>query len=477
MSDRTKTAVLVVHGIGQQMPMDTLRSFVMTTFRDEADPSRTQILNRMDRYSSFLDLRTLVIPAHGARGKVDFYELYWAPTLSGGSAAAVLLWALKTLVSRPRGRQMKQILLTMRLAIVVSLLVSAALYYLVRDAEWLRLFVPLLPLVLVLKPVVRGIGTSVLTETLADASRWFAPSPKDIPERDRIRRLGLDLLAALHGKDEDGKQKYGRIVVVGHSLGSVIAYDIIRLAYDQLRQPDSAASTGDPASDQPAAWHFDFQSRDITNESRLSEYQHFQRQLHAEQRSMGVPWLVTDLITLGSPITHAHDLWTSKTADFATRRAENEYPSCPPIGEFQHSECRRARRGRAAIVGADSPIAFYRTREEGPLIAHEASPFASTRWTNLYFPMTWWLAGDPVGGPLRDVVGPGVRDLPVQLSTRSRRRSLLPVVAHTWYWRRDPKLPRKEAKADDGHRDAVLRLKQVIDLDPGGIKPFDRKDE
>ena len=49
-------------------------------------------------------------------------------------------------------------------------------------------------------------------------------------------------------------------------------------------------------------------------------------------------------------------------------------------------------------------------------VPHHAAVFGPTRWTNLYFPSKLLLWGDLVGGELRSIFGPGVRDIPV--STR-----------------------------------------------------------
>lgn len=371
------TAVLVVHGIGQQMPMDTVRRFVRTVFGTRPDGRERPIFSKLDRDSDFLDLRRLVIPGGKRRGRVDFYEVYWAPALSGGSAPAVLAWAARLLFTRSQGDQLRRIVWAARCLLILLLLLAGGLYYVFRDSPWLRYLAPLAPLALGVWPLLRGWGSSVFSETLADASRWFAPRPRDIPDRDNVRRIGHQLLMELHRRDADGQQRYGRIVVFGHSLGSVIAYDIIRMAFDELRWPrdPTPEESARPVSErQPAAWNFSVESTALTETSDVGRFQHFQRQLHQEQRAQGVPWLVSDLVTVGSPLTHARDLWSSGVASFDQRIEENEFPACPPRGEFQHSEYRRLREGKQAIIGGDGPLAFYRVHERGPLV----SPMSGT---------------------------------------------------------------------------------------------------
>src|SRR5690606_29229619 len=64
------------------------------------------------------------------------------------------------------------------------------------------------------------------------AERYLTPDPGNIAARTAIRTEGLTLLRRLH---EVGI--YDRVAVVGHSLGSVIGYDVLRLFWDQARWP------------------------------------------------------------------------------------------------------------------------------------------------------------------------------------------------------------------------------------------------
>ncbi|WP_155918421.1 hypothetical protein [Marmoricola sp. URHB0036] len=489
--DELPVAVVVVHGIGQQLPMDTLRSLVDTLWgpgpgaRAGQSNDGQEIFNKVDRHSSFLDLRRLSLATGYGHPRVDFFELYWAAAFGSGTVGQVLAWAARLLGSRPRGAQMKQIVWTTRLAVLVFVAAAASIFVVGSAWGWWAKLAFLLPFLGAIGLVARQAARTVLADVLSDASRWFAPSPKDIAGRDKVRQLGLGLLQSLHKPDEDGCARYGRIVVVGHSLGSVVAYDVLRIAFDRLRAPSSlpGETLVVPLSKrQCVAWNYESERVRLNSGSaadmnkRVRAFQYVQRQLHGEQRDVGVPWLVTDLITVGSPLTHAADLWRSKAAEFPRRVTEGEFPVCPPIGEFQHSERQRARQNQAIPTGADSvPICFYRKVNEGPLIAHEASLFASTRWTNLYIPMRWWLGGDPVGGPLLPIFGPGVKDVPVRVSApQKRRRAIMavPVRAHTWYWRRHPDTSQDDIKDREGLRDAVRQLEIVINLREKRATPY-----
>ena len=48
---------------------------------------------------------------------------------------------------------------------------------------------------------------------------------ENVAARQTIREAGVDLLTKLHGSGN-----YDRIIVIGHSLGSVIGYDVLNYA-------------------------------------------------------------------------------------------------------------------------------------------------------------------------------------------------------------------------------------------------------
>jgi hypothetical protein len=66
---------------------------------------------------------------------------------------------------------------------------------------------------------------------LGDAARYLSPRPRNIALRQKIRSEGLKLFRSLHASGE-----YDRIVVVGHSLGSVIGYDLITHLWQEYNE-------------------------------------------------------------------------------------------------------------------------------------------------------------------------------------------------------------------------------------------------
>ncbi len=91
-----KQAVVVIHGMGEQRPMETIKGFVRTVWATDTDiirqdmPDAAAVWSKPDTRTGSLELRRITTrPSrdsqtfpHGVR--TDFYELYWAD-LSGGS--------------------------------------------------------------------------------------------------------------------------------------------------------------------------------------------------------------------------------------------------------------------------------------------------------------------------------------------------------------------------------------------------------
>ncbi len=216
--------------------------------------------------------------------------------------------------------------------------------------------------------------------------------------RREIRKLGVDRLVNLHAAQGfGGSPKYDRIVVIAHSLGTVIAYDVLRAYWSQV-----AKSLGDPhklkcGKDQDAA-------KDIGKPAWRSRARNLVRELAAAKSPR---WIVSDFITLGSPLSMAEFLLAEgRNAreledSFKIKQTERELPKAP-----------------ADILDKDGRLAF--AFGNGRLF-HHAALFSLTRWSNLYFPVKAIFWGDLVGGPVGDrnanaLFGQGVRDVPLSLA-------------------------------------------------------------
>ena len=75
--------------------------------------------------------------------------------------------------------------------------------------------------------------------------------------------------------------------------------------------------------------------------------------------------------------------------------------------------------------------------------------FAATRWSNIFFPASFGLFGDFVGGPLREQFGKGVWDIEV---SHSRWWRTWTPMAHVSYW------------TQDNESSSLQYLRQVLDL-------------
>jgi len=84
-------------------------------------------------------------------------------------------------------------------------------------------------------------------------------------------------------------------------------------------------------------------------------------------------------------------------------------------------------------------------------VLNSAALFASTAWTNLYFPSFALVRGDFVGGAVAPLFWDDVRDVPVRTNIWKGW------LAHTHYWRRD-------ARDDDLVDAPLVRLREALDL-------------
>lgn len=168
--------------------------------------------------------------------------------------------------------------------------------------------------------------------------------------------------------------------------------------------------------------------------SDLELFQQSQHYVWQEFRAVGIPWLITDFITLGSPLAHAQLLMADDTADFERKKLEYEFPTCPP----NDSEALSYRQNYRISSAAGNQLCSVS-------IPHHGAPFSCVRWSNLYFPYSRLIFGDLVGGPLAPAFGKGVRDIPVRPSVGGWLNTT--IISHTKYWAGAPTAPRTPREA------------------------------
>jgi hypothetical protein len=104
---RKRTAVLVVHGMGSQRPLETVRGVVEAVWL-EGDHSATgkQRMWTHPERSGVDDIDLPVITTNFVPNtdhrRIDFHELYWAHLMSETRAVAVLLWLFELARMGPR---------------------------------------------------------------------------------------------------------------------------------------------------------------------------------------------------------------------------------------------------------------------------------------------------------------------------------------------------------------------------------------
>jgi hypothetical protein len=281
---------------------------------------------------------------------------------------------------------------------------------------------------------------------LGDAARYFRASPGNVLVRREIRKQSVETLDTLHKWGT-----YDRIIVVAHSLGTVVAYDMLRAYFSRVNNslPDesllkpqfSQIDTHDP--EHPSGAIGDREAFRTAGRELIRKIAALTVNSPNPQDRKRPTWLVTDFVTLGSPLTHAYYLMRDgKTEaalvdDFDRRVKQREFPVCPPKKQ-----------------DPDGVLSFA-NKVSGKTEFHHAAMFGLTRWTNLYFPRVQLFWGDAVGGPLKDIFGRYIKDIPV--STVASRAAAF--FTHTAYW----KVSRPMGRAAP----QIVALRREVNLDDG----------
>lgn len=253
---------------------------------------------------------------------------------------------------------------------------------------------------------------SFLTPVMADSARYFRPAPENISARHDIRSTGVQLLERLH----ESKRNYDRIIVVGHSLGSVVAYGML----EQLWGKRSGGKAICSAADTRAMRKLERAARGLEDlphdHARMSRFRDAQRRLFRKivgaRGDKTTDWRISDFVTLGSPLNYGPFLMAESASEFnAQVRKHRRLSVAPPDGSW--------------IDGRWS-FCYSSATGAGP---HHAAMFAAVRWTNIYFKTSGLVRGDIVGGPIAPVFGPGVLD--VECDPADTKKTF----AHNEYWR------------------------------------------
>jgi len=528
---QAKQAVVIIHGMGEQVPLETIGEFVETVYTRDPAFAGAQVegaenLTSMvpDPATGSAELRRITThPPQGGK-RTDFYEFYYADIMDDNPLDVVTAW-LATLLLRSPFR------LPLRLQVIILWLVLWVLAIVVGVASVIMLvpqaanYVPLVPamaefvatwrwlagiggvvlgLVILLYRVVTmeslgklklgmplillvlglalwfvppellvdarvwagivTLGVSWLFSTFVgpyfgDVVRFVRATPRTVERRALVRQRGLDLLDALHDKKStDGKTpEYDRIVIVGHSLGTMVAYDLllhywVRSGPDhhQLKQVSLELATALRQVDQfvNATWT---PGAGLAGAIPLAQFNHAayrtaQAAVFEALRDSPLNWRISDLITLGSPLIHSEFLVVDSKDQLAQTFEQRRFASSPPRPD--------------PVQGAPASMLYMdNTTGQGPF-AHFAAPFAAVRWTNIHDDCWFPALADVVSGPVQPTFGPAIWDHNVAIR---RPEWWVPVAdrlfTHTryWHWHKsyDPANPPEH----------IALLRAALDLD------------
>jgi len=223
-----RTAVVVVHGMGEQRPLETLNSFVDTALLGlpdaEDEPTRRDYYySRPAEITQSFEARRYIAPQLGndpllTQGHTEIFEYHWSYLMTGNRFGDLIPTTLRLLVRPPwRVPQPLRGIWTL----VWLVLVSAPTAYLVisphlAGIQWAVIGSGLGLAVMAL--IVRQAKAGV-TASFVDVVRYLDTSPRSYAARREIRGGMVDLLRALH----DGH--YSRIVVVAHggTINAIVA--------------------------------------------------------------------------------------------------------------------------------------------------------------------------------------------------------------------------------------------------------------
>jgi hypothetical protein len=429
-----RQAVVVIHGMGEQRPLETLNGFIGAALpRDPA--GEWEFYSRPDTVTDSYESRVFLAPRYPKEGpevytQTEFYEYHWAHLMQANQLGdlwptfshLLLEWPWRV----PRGLRV--------LWLAIWALIGAAVWYF-----WLgpgaRFELASLTLggflgglvggglaAVALTYVMTHILPTWLTSSFVDVVRYLDTSPRSFQVRRDIREGILNLLQGLHDK-----HRYQRIVIVAHSLGSYIAYDAITYLWSHMAQNPRGRGTVQLSTDPPAG--LDELQRTagelIDGTGSLDAFRDAQRALWLGIRHQGNPWLITDFISLGSPMYFADQLYTRNHRDFCDRVDRRELPQCPPLPNLPDKH-----------VAGHPPRYAWHYRDK-PWYLYHAAPFAVVRWTNFWFPAHLSFFGDWFGDSLTRLFGKGIKEIPL---AGNRPWRFVPGLAHALYFsfKKDP---------------------------------------
>lgn len=451
---KLRQAVVVIHGMGEHRPMDFLRGFVDAALAIPEGEAKATYYSKPDRMSELFELRRYLAPPSSANPQTELYEYYWSYHMRGNK-----VWHLLPLLRALMPNWPWNLSARLRWLWAALWLVTLGIGYaaVIASPEQGASGVSGLLVALGVKVSVAavlaalaGLALRFIVRSFGDVARYLNPDPGNVAIRQKIRSEAVNLLRSLQESD-----KYHRIVVVGHSLGSFVGLDALNHLWIEQGHKYADLAEGEDVPAQEALAALEAAAEDLAAcestgrglvEAR-DAYSARQRELWQELRRLGSPWRITDFVSVGSPLAHAPVLLGSASQPVRELQRRYELPRCPPEWELKKNK----RRGFAFPLLDAEPKPDAKPEKLRTL--HTGACFAPTRWTNIWFPSPLGLFGDIFAGPLAPHFGAGVIDQPV---TSSKLARYLPVAPHSLYF--------KWTDEADQADSAVGALRAAIDL-------------
>ncbi len=430
---RLRQAVVFVHGMGEQRPLETLNNFIGATIPGPASGDNQKTGNpvyysRPDPDSDSFETRFYLARKTDRYPQTDFYEYHWAHMMQGNKLTD--LWeTFRRILVQPVWKVPSGLRVVWVLFWVI--IIGAAWYIWQNSAIIEDRSVPGVIAFLTgggaLGAALTWLATKAIpgkvTASFVDVVRYLDTSPRSYAVRKNIRKGMVDFLDELHDKQLGNERRYQRIIVVAHSLGAYVAYDGITYLWTRMNQTNGGA--GAPPVDRTVLTDLEAEAQKLLDnpDGDPTRYRELQRELWKQYTAHGNPWLITDFVTAGTPMYMAEQLMTKNRAAFDDKVHRREYAVCPPEHDKPgNNPTKTLYSYEYSPTGADS--------DKGTVLYHGA-PFAIVRWSNMWFPARLEFFGDWFGGPLRPLFGGGIKD--VALNGNGWKR-FLPAWAHTLYF-------------------------------------------
>lgn len=500
-----KQAIIMIHGMGEQIPMDTLNSFVDAVWTkdrsliNEGNPNRTgapldenRSWAKPDETSEHYDLRRVATESSKGGQRVDFFEFYWAHHMEGTTPGQLVSWVASLLFRNPCKRVPNNVFSAWLILWILTALIAIGLAYPVIGPHVEKCLGFTIPAWLRFGLTAFGAAawfviSRFLIKSFGDVARYVKAKPYNVHVRETIRKEGVKLLEKIMDKKKDDKYEYDSVTVVSHSLGTIVAYDILTHAFAERNTRYEPVETIKP-EDKRA--ELEAMVRDKNKPWDLDTFRNLQDEAREELNKNGMRWPLRDFVTLGSPLTHAEFLLARDKKALEKNKTKRLFPACPPTLEYDESTERTHFTYRyggitQSYIDQETKDDAKATDEEKealkdkkqalakasdtPRTPHHAALFAYTRWTNIYSPPKFILFGDMISGELSGNFGlkrgeddhiSGIKDIPVMPEVGKKHH---PFLAHVKYWNLETLKDKKDKDSVPYH---IQQLRKTLRIDP-----------